>query len=199
MQNEQYANRPQAQPDLNNNAFPNLQAHTEQAPPPTAASNQEAMDIQFKRLQQQQQAAADRQKKLDALVQAKRAERQANKTPTQNTETGQENKGEKEKNATEEDNEDDWETEQVVHPVQLFQAQNRPALEQVADALEKHRKQHVAEGEEVELLKQVIPAELTAPKQAPAAKMTVSELMPSGQSLETGQVDPQMIANLPNS
>ena len=91
-----------------------------------------------------------------------------------------------------------WEDEQVVHPVQLFQANNRPALEQVADALEKHRRQHVPEGEEVELLKQVIPAELTAPKQVPAAKMTVAELMPSGQSLETGQVDPQMIANLPN-
>ena len=102
LQNAQFANRsqtqPQPQPDLNNNAFPNLQAHSDQTPTPTAASNQEAMNIQFKRLQQQQQAAAERQKKLDALVQAKRAERQATRTPSQNTGTDQENKGEKEKN-----------------------------------------------------------------------------------------------------
>ena len=189
-QNEIYANK--AKKDLNNNnstdntnAFPNLQAHNDSTPAPTTTTNTEAMNEQFERLKQQQKAAEERQKKLDALVQAKRTERQAAKAPVLSL------------LATDEQDDQDSEESEVNHPVQVYH-EAKPAMEQVAEALQKHRQQHVGEGENVELLKLTVPASLTAPKQAPAAKMTVAELMPSGQAAETGSIDPKMIANLPN-
>ena len=200
--------------DFSGNAYPNLQAHADNTPPPNPSTTRQAMEAQIERVRLQKEQAEARQKKLDELVKEKRAQRQPEAeapilsmrsiapgrmlSPMRSSAPNSPIRGEKEKNTQPESDEDDWakDLEEENHPVVL--ANNLPALEQVAEALENHRKTHVGEGEEVELLKQKIPAELVAPKQQPAAKLTIADLMPRGQTQQTGQVNPKMIANLPH-
>lgn len=202
IQNESFANRRTGATGSDFNAnYPNLQAHTQVNPVPPATTEGSLFTAQFKRMQQQQQEANERKKKLDALVQAKRAERQLgrqNEAPPVLALT-HEMQGEKSKN-TENDAEEqlDWADETGNEIVLQRGAQPLPALEQVAQALEKHKKGREGEGEDVELLKLTVLASLKAPKQGQAGKMTVADLMPSGQTSETGQVDPNMVANLPD-
>ena len=85
LQNDKYKQGENSAPEFNNNAYPNLQAHASKNPPPTSTTTQQAMDIQFERLRQQKEQAEARQRKLNELVNEKRAQRQADSKTARTT------------------------------------------------------------------------------------------------------------------
>ena len=94
------------------------------------------------------------------------------------------------------------EDEATNHPlvVAANAARTVAALDQVAQAVEKHRRQHMQEeGEEVETLQIMIPdaADQVKPL-GPAPKIKIKDLMPKGQANQTGKLNPDQFANLPN-
>ena len=73
-------------------------------------------------------------------------------------------------------------------------------MDQVAQAVELHRRQHVQkEGGDVETIKLTIPdgAHKVQPL-GPAPQLKIRDLMPKGQAAQTGKLNPEMVANMPD-
>ena len=194
----------------NPNPFPNLSAGTTNKQP--ARTNVAHMTEQFQRLKQQQEAVEARQRELDAL-RAKHNE--AQRPPVQaipGPSSG--HGGEKEKEVPEQpdqdlnesmDSVDEWanqleaEETNTITTVALHSSAT-PAMDQVAQAVEVHRRQHVQkEGGDVETIKLTIPdgAHKVQPL-GPAPQLKIKDLMPKGQASQTGKLNPEMVANMPN-
>ena len=82
----------------------------------------------------------------------------------------------------------------------LSQRSTQPlaALDQVAQAIEKYRKQYVQEeGDDIETLGIMIPdAADRVELLGPAPQIKIKDLMPQGQSNQTGKINPNQIANM---